>query len=376
MLPLSASRARDVKADLVRKIAHGWFGKLELGRSMAINPHTCADYDRTSKPGVHTSPASTQVCFGLTSYCSLSCPHPRPDGFAKRTQTTSSSAISKQRRPGDQPENAAASTQGLGDTQPDLLYLHILNDAVDNTPGSHRNPPASPESSRTQPRQSLTPRDCLSAKLLQLDEIDREYLVRKGVFELPPQPYLYGAQQTLVMCVADQEDRDVLVKAYFDRVHPLIPVIDRADFIRRYQTRDCSLLLLLVILTTISPYAPADVLSACNFASPSAAQDSFFGKAKRLYDFTAIDDTLSLLQASIIMCTVILARHTDHDFGYWLHNAVSLATKLNLRHMYGCSHRTQRIVHKLTSIKSVLVGNKPPGELKSFRRIWWTLRVS
>lgn len=141
-----------------------------------------------------------------------------------------------------------------------------------------------------------------------------------------------------------QEYRDTLVKIYFDHVHPFCPVIARADFARRYQSGDCSLLLLRVMLTTASLYAPADVLTACGYASRSAAQQSFFSKARILYDFGAGDDLLLTLQAAIILCLVMLDHPTDRDFGYWLHNSISIATKLNLRNLYVRRPGTVRIV--------------------------------
>ena len=125
---------------------------------------------------------------------------------------------------------------------------------------------------------------------------------------------------------------DVLVKTYFHYVHPFSPVISRTEFIRRYLCGDCSLLLLRAMLTTAIIHAPADVLFDLEFASRSNAQESFFSKATRLYDFE--EDPLVMLQASIVMCMVILDHPTNRDFGYWFHNAVSIATKLNLRNMY------------------------------------------
>ena len=83
------------------------------------------------------------------------------------------------------------------------------------------------------------------------------------------------------------------------------------------------------MLTPSSIHAPAYVLSACGFESRSAAQDAFFSKAKLLYDFASDEDPLSKLQGSIILCMIILDRPTDRDFGYWLHNAIRLATKLD-----------------------------------------------
>jgi hypothetical protein len=131
----------------------------------------------------------------------------------------------------------------------------------------------------------------------------------------------------------DKNNRDALIKIYFDSVYPFGPVINRADFLRGYQSGNCSLFLLRVILTPASIHAPADVLSACGFTSLSTAQESFFSKAKLLHDFAAEDDPLLMLQGSIIMCSVILDHPTDRDFGYWFHNAIRLATKIDLRNM-------------------------------------------
>ena len=127
-----------------------------------------------------------------------------------------------------------------------------------------------------------------------------------------------------------ENDRDTLIKTYFDHVYPFAPVINRTSFVREYQSGNCSLFLLHVILTLATLHAPADVLSACGFVSRSAAQNSFFSKAKLLHDFVAEDDPLLMLQGSIVMCTVILDHPTDRDFDYWFHNAIRLASKLDL----------------------------------------------
>ncbi|KAI0854743.1 fungal-specific transcription factor domain-containing protein [Xylaria cubensis] len=218
----------------------------------------------------------------------------------------------------------------------DLLYLNILNDAVpENTESGRRYTTSS--SHRPKREDSFTPRNCRWAKLHHLDDTDYRYLVQKGVFDLPPSHHL-----------------DTLVKKYFDHVFPFVPVINRADFIRGYQSGNCSLFLLHAILTPASLHAPADVLSACGFASRSAAQESFFSKARLLHDLAAEDELLVMLQGSIILCMVILDHPTDRDFSYWLHNAVRLATKLDLRN---------------TCVRE----DKPRRVLRLYRRIWWAL---
>ncbi|KAL7974302.1 fungal-specific transcription factor domain-containing protein [Trichoderma sp. SZMC 28014] len=232
--------------------------------------------------------------------------------------------------------------QSPHETGPDLLYFNILNNAVKEhkTAASSRHYTSS---STTYPRSedSLTPWNCLWTKLPKLDDIDHEYLIKKGVLELPPSRYL-----------------DALVKTYFEYVHPFAPVIDRADFIRDYQSGDCSLFLLRVIITTASLYVPIDVLSACGFASRSAAQESFFSKAKLLHDFAAEDNPMLILQGSIILCRVILDHPTDRDCDYWFHNAILFATRLNIRNII-----SGRCVRE----------EKPRKALRLYRRIWWTL---
>ncbi|KAI0544898.1 fungal-specific transcription factor domain-containing protein [Xylaria curta] len=219
----------------------------------------------------------------------------------------------------------------------DLLYLSILKDAVPENTESSRRHTTSGSSHRPKREDSFTPRNCRWAKLHHLDETDYKYLIQKGVFDLPPPRHL-----------------DALVKTYFDHVFPFVSVINRADFIRDYQSSNCSLFLLRAILTPASLHAPADVLSACGFATRSAAQESFFSKARLLHDLAAEDDPLAMLQGSIILCMVILDHPTDRDFSYWLHNAVRLATKLDLRN---------------TCIRE----DKPCQVLKLYRRIWWAL---
>lgn len=136
------------------------------------------------------------------------------------------------------------------------------------------------------------------------------------------------------MCNTDESDSDALVKTYFQHVYPFVPAINRVELIRGYQSGDCSFFLLCVVLTTAVIHTPADVLSACGFSSRSVGQEYFFCKVKLLHDFAAEDDFLLLLQASIIMCMVILDHPSDRDFGYWYHNAIRLATKLDIRSTY------------------------------------------
>lgn len=123
----------------------------------------------------------------------------------------------------------------------------------------------------------------------------------------------------------------MLIKTYFDYVYPYIPVVNRVDLVRQYQSGTCSLFLLHAILTSASIYAPTDTLSACGYCNRSEAQQSFFTRAKILHSFETEKDPLAMLQGSVALCMVLPERPTDRDFDYWFHNAVRMATKLDIR---------------------------------------------
>lgn len=118
---------------------------------------------------------------------------------ANRCQTTGIPATSnsghlESLNQSDQSERSSTSDplgcQSPRQTEPDLLYLNILNDAVRETTESSRHHTTSSTPYRSRPEDGFTPRNCLCTKLPQLDNIDNEYLVKKGVFDLPPPHHL------------------------------------------------------------------------------------------------------------------------------------------------------------------------------------------
>ncbi|CEJ91840.1 hypothetical protein VHEMI07528 [[Torrubiella] hemipterigena] len=220
-------------------------------------------------------------------------------------------------------------------TEPDLLYLGILNNMVKDSSVLTRTTASTPYGDSSEESNHL--QSSVLRRIHELDDVDHEYLTNKGVHDLPPHQYLHA-----------------LIKTYFDHVYPFAPVINRVDFIRAYQSGNCSLFLLYAILAPASVHTSDNILSACAFESRSAAQQSFFSKARLLYDLETDKNPLIVLQGAIILCMVILDKPSDRDFGYWFHTAIRLATKINLRTL--CAR--QDIPQKL---------------LRLYRRIWWAL---
>ncbi|KAF5013581.1 hypothetical protein FDECE_441 [Fusarium decemcellulare] len=150
-----------------------------------------------------------------------------PAGACTPDQTTASSHSARPDEPivvharsYRQCQDSPASLDSRRPHQPqaDLQYLDILQDAL-NTPSSqqHGAPTSTPFS--VMHEDGLAFRNQHWNKPPQLDDIDNEFLAKKGVFDLPPQHYL-----------------DSLLKAYFDYIYPFGPVIERVDFAQNYRS--------------------------------------------------------------------------------------------------------------------------------------------
>ncbi|KAM3444676.1 hypothetical protein NHJ13734_001178 [Beauveria thailandica] len=146
-----------------------------------------------------------------------------------------------------------------------------------------------------------------------LDDIDKEYLNKKKVFDLPPR-----------QCIV------AFLTSYFVLLEPYSPIIDKVDFVRKFEAGTCSLFLLYAIMATASLYVPHEVIEQCGLADRSEAQAAFASRAALLCDFGVESDALPLIQGSILMTRVVPEKPTDRDSNYWLYHALGLATKLEL----------------------------------------------
>ncbi|KAF4992927.1 hypothetical protein FGRMN_6871 [Fusarium graminum] len=215
-------------------------------------------------------------------------------------------------------------------TQPDLLYLNILQDTVDKstTGQSIADDPNSNDrhdSFDNQLRRWNPP--------LELDDVDNEYLTKKKVFELPSQQYM-----------------DVIVKAYFEHIYPFAPIFNRAKFIESYRSGSCSIFLLHAISTTASLYVPIEVIQGCGYPDRSTAHTSFFSKAKLFHDFQCQGGSLSMLQGSMILGAIILDHPSDRDFQYWFHNSVRRASKLGIHNACLREDGSQKLYRRIWDI--------------------------
>ena len=123
------------------------------------------------------------------------------------------------------------------------------------------------------------------ARLTELDTIEIDILNQRGAFLLPPR----------ALC-------DELVEAFFKWIFPIVPVINRSRFMRRYRDpkNPPSLLLLQAVLLAGSRVCTNPQLVDANGSTTSAAM-AFYKRAKALYDANYEDDRVTIVQALILM---------------------------------------------------------------------------
>ncbi len=121
-----------------------------------------------------------------------------------------------------------------------------------------------------------------TAALQRLDPLEVQILQKRGAFELPSQAV-----------------QDELIDLFFTWVAPILPVIQKADFMRRYRDplNPPSLLLLQAVFIAVSRF------SGQRATGDGAGTESriFFGRAKALYDAGYEQDPVTIVQALVLM---------------------------------------------------------------------------
>ena len=123
------------------------------------------------------------------------------------------------------------------------------------------------------------------AQLTELDDVEINILHQRGAFLLPPR----------ALC-------DELVESFFTWVAPVVPVINRSRFMRRYKDNKNppSLLLLQAMLLAGSRVCSNPQLMDANGSTTPAAM-TFYKRAKALYDANYEDDRVAIVQALVLM---------------------------------------------------------------------------
>lgn len=177
------------------------------------------------------------------------------------------------------------------------------------------------------------------ARLTEPDQIEIDILQQRGAFLLPPR----------ALC-------DELVDSYFKWVAPVVPVVNRSRFMKRYKDHKNppSLLLLQAILLAGSRVCTNPQLMDASGSTTPAAM-TFYKRAKALYDANYEDDRITIIQSLILMGWYWEGpEDVTKNVFYWTRVAIVVAQGSGM-------HR------------SVEASQLSRTDKRLWKRVWWTL---
>lgn len=177
------------------------------------------------------------------------------------------------------------------------------------------------------------------ARITELDELEIRILHERGAFLLPPRQ----------LC-------DELVEDFFTWIAPVVPVINRSKFMRRYRDpkNPPSLLLLQAILLAGSRVCSNPQLMDANGSTVPAAM-TFYRRAKALYDANYEDDRITIVQALVLLAWWWeTPEDVTKNVFYWSRVAIIVAQGTGM-------HR---------SVENSQLSRQ---DKRLWKRIWWTL---
>ncbi|ETN47075.1 uncharacterized protein HMPREF1541_01265 [Cyphellophora europaea CBS 101466] len=182
------------------------------------------------------------------------------------------------------------------------------------------------------------------ARLTEPDQLEIEILQQRGAFLLPPRS----------LC-------DELVDCFFRWVAPVVPVINRSRFMKRYrdQKNPPSLLLLQAVLLAGSRVCTnPQLMDATGSTTPAAM--TFYKRAKALYDANYEDDRITIVQALILMGWYWEGpEDVTKNVFYWTRVAIVVAQGAGMHRRQVC----QFVENSQLSRQ----------DKRLWKRVWWSL---
>ncbi|KAK9454266.1 fungal-specific transcription factor domain-containing protein [Dipodascopsis uninucleata] len=178
-----------------------------------------------------------------------------------------------------------------------------------------------------------------SARLNDIDPEEIEILHRRGAFLLPPRD----------IC-------DDLVESFFEKIHPIVPMINRTQFMNRYNDpkNPPSILLLQSILLAGTRVCRNPALFDSS-GSTNLASLTLYKRAKALFEANYEDDRISIVQSLILLGWWWEGpEDVTKNVFYWTRVAVSVAQGFGL--------------HRSVEKSSLSVLDK-----RLWKRLWWVL---
>lgn len=193
------------------------------------------------------------------------------------------------------------------------------------------------------------------ARLTELDNIEIDILHTRGAFLLPPR----------ALC-------DELVDCFFKWVAPVVPVVNRSRFMRRYRDNKNppSLLLLQAILLAGSRVCTNPQLMDANGSTTPAAM-TFYKRAKALYDANYEDDRVTIVRALVLMGWYWEGPEGMHNTGGLPSHRLTISDVT--KNVFYWSRVATIVAQGSGMHRSVESSQLSRPDKRLWKRIWWTL---
>lgn len=149
---------------------------------------------------------------------------------------------------------------------------------------------------------------------------------------------------------------EVLITVFLERVFPLYPVINPAEFLLHHKSRKIPWILLHSVCFIAVSFCPLRTLHRAGYDNRKQARAHFYRKAKALFDIGYESSKIVTLQVAILLSFWGGSPNNHWNFYTWLSTGVTVAETI------GC-HRS-------------MVGlNIAPQDRSLLKRLWWTLVI-
>ncbi|KAL7785170.1 fungal-specific transcription factor domain-containing protein [Trichoderma ceciliae] len=182
-----------------------------------------------------------------------------------------------------------------------------------------------------------------AAKQTVLTQDDKAFLRSKGV-------YSFLSDTTC----------DSMIRAYFQNVHPIMPVLEADKLLEYHRSKrlhEYNLVLLWSFVVISCNFMPAEIYESEGFSSRKAMKAEMYSRAACIYHNGGEKNNFILLQASLLLCFWNSDIEDHMQPWHWSGQAINLCQVLGL-------HRDIDSVGYNTSITE--------RQRALFRRLWWT----
>ncbi|KAF7557698.1 hypothetical protein G7Z17_g390 [Cylindrodendrum hubeiense] len=159
----------------------------------------------------------------------------------------------------------------------DSIEQRVSNNQINSRPGKTCSPTSNPNQPAPK-TQTILPQDL-------------EFLNKQGCFIVPQRSVL-----------------DEFIHHYFSFIHPILPILNEADFWALYDSglesrsqERMSIIVLQGMLFTSCTFVSQETLKALGFKTTQDAKYSFYRRAKLLYDFGYERSSIAIAQAAVLL---------------------------------------------------------------------------